>query len=116
MYDASLLLSKVKYSNYEQVSTSYWLLKDIDQTKVLILLNLKAEFDIVNPFFSMKHFFLIQNFSLLWFSFYIWECPALLHLLIYHFLNDFMLKYLAISLEPLIFLMPTYSFADIIKS
>lgn len=57
MYGASLLLSKVKYANYEQVSTSYWLLKDIDQSTVLILLNLKAEFDIVNPFFSLKHFF-----------------------------------------------------------
>lgn len=32
MDGASLLLSKVKYANYEQVSTSYWWLKDIDQS------------------------------------------------------------------------------------
>lgn len=61
MYDVSLLLSKVKYSNYEQVSTSYWLLKNIDRSTVLILLKLKAQFDIVNPFFSLTDFFLIQN-------------------------------------------------------
>ena len=44
------------------------------------------------------------------------KSPVKYFLTISHFLNDFVLKYLAISLEPLIFLMPTYSFEDIIKS